>query len=376
MSDDTLDRIEGWCDADADLTFDGTTVTIGGDPSLVVDIEMGPDALSLTHSHEVSDHPASFADEAAALLGKRGSMVAGEVITGSATTTVHLRYPIYLEGLNRQSFTVAVRDIISAVDGIEELAAKGAPNSAAPPVEESRLAAPPSEPEPIPEPAAAAPWAATHQAPASGMSAWTEPDPTMAPATTLAAGVQLRMEEQRGAWAAVTANNGWTGWVDARILQVVGAAVTPVAPAAVAAVSTAPATSTTGISAASIDPIGVIAAAAMVVGVFLKWGLPNALDWPVSSTWPLYEWVGWTQPRIGMLLLAAAAAVLAGALLPRIPSAVRIIGGLAGVILAVGMAVAIGLNWGWDVIREIEFVGLWVTFGASVLSLKSGSRSA
>ena len=77
-----------------------------------------------------------------------------------------------------------------------------------------------------------------------------------------------------------------------------------------------------------------------------------------------------------MLLLAAAAAVLAGALLPRVPSLVRIIGGLTGVILAVGMAVTFGLNLGWEVLKETELVGIWVTFGASALSLRSGSRSA
>jgi hypothetical protein len=66
--------------------------------------------------------------------------------------------------------------------------------------------------------------------------------------------------------------------------------------------------------------------------------------------------------------------VLASALLPQVPSLARILGGLTGVILAVGLGVAVGLNWGWDALRQTDFVGLWVTFGASVLALRTGLR--
>lgn len=39
---------------------------------------------------------------------------------------------------------------------------------------------------------------------------------------TLAAGTVLRLLEQRGDWAHVSASNGWEGWVDARRLQATG----------------------------------------------------------------------------------------------------------------------------------------------------------
>ena len=81
-----------------------------------------------------------------------------------------------------------------------------------------------------------------------------------------------------------------------------------------------------------------------------------------------------TTPRRPLLLIAAAA-VLAGALMPQMPRAVRMLGGVIGALLAVGLAVAIGLNWGWDVLKETELVGLWVTFAGSMLSLGRGSRS-
>ena len=70
--------------------------------------------------------------------------------------------------------------------------------------------------------AAAGGVAPTHQVPAGGMPAWASPDPAAAPIAELAARVQLRIDETRGAWARVTGSNGWTGWVDARRLGPLG----------------------------------------------------------------------------------------------------------------------------------------------------------
>jgi SH3-like domain-containing protein len=59
----------------------------------------------------------------------------------------------------------------------------------------------------------------THVVPAPGLLAWTHPDPTAEPVATLAAGVELRVVAESGAWARVVAANGWEGWVDGRALQ-------------------------------------------------------------------------------------------------------------------------------------------------------------
>lgn len=72
-------------------------------------------------------------------------------------------------------------------------------------------------------PALAAPVAApgfrpTHVVPASGMQAWDAPDPARPPVAMLAPGVQLQVTEQNGAWSKVLGSNGWTGWVDGRLL--------------------------------------------------------------------------------------------------------------------------------------------------------------
>jgi hypothetical protein len=75
-----------------------------------------------------------------------------------------------------------------------------------------------------PTPAASTPaaWVPTHAAPPAGLAAWDAPDPSRPPMVTLAAGVQLSIIEQSGAWSRVMGSNGWTGWVDGRLLVRLG----------------------------------------------------------------------------------------------------------------------------------------------------------
>jgi len=54
------------------------------------------------------------------------------------------------------------------------------------------------------------------------MAAWAAPDPAQPPIAQLAAGVPLVLVEERGAWARVAGSNGWSGWVDGRLLTKVG----------------------------------------------------------------------------------------------------------------------------------------------------------
>jgi hypothetical protein len=59
---------------------------------------------------------------------------------------------------------------------------------------------------------------ATHVVAPPGLLAWEHPDPSEQPVATLAAGVELRVIGESGAWARVVAANGWEGWVDGRAL--------------------------------------------------------------------------------------------------------------------------------------------------------------
>jgi hypothetical protein len=81
-------------------------------------------------------------------------------------------------------------------------------------------AAPAAAPTAPPAPPSAA-WRATHvvSAPAT---AWAAPDPAQAPVAELAPGTQLRVVEVLGGWAKVDAANGWSGWVDVRLVRPMG----------------------------------------------------------------------------------------------------------------------------------------------------------
>jgi hypothetical protein len=64
-----------------------------------------------------------------------------------------------------------------------------------------------------------APFSPTHRVPIAGLPSWTEPDLSAEVGPTLEAGLRLQVVERRAAWALVRASNGWTGWVDARKLE-------------------------------------------------------------------------------------------------------------------------------------------------------------
>ena len=76
---------------------------------------------------------------------------------------------------------------------------------------------------PAPAPAPVQPaWTPGHKVPPQGMQAWAAPDPAGAVVATLGGHLPVQVTEVRGAWAHVLCSNGWTGWVDNRLL-VVGA---------------------------------------------------------------------------------------------------------------------------------------------------------
>jgi len=52
-----------------------------------------------------------------------------------------------------------------------------------------------------------------------GMPAWTQPNPALPPAAQLQAGLQVMVAEwSQSGWARVVASNGWSAWVDGRML--------------------------------------------------------------------------------------------------------------------------------------------------------------
>lgn len=63
-------------------------------------------------------------------------------------------------------------------------------------------------------------FAPTHTVPSQGMQAWAAPDPNGAVVATLGGHLPIQVTEVRGAWARIVCSNGWTGWVDGRIIGV------------------------------------------------------------------------------------------------------------------------------------------------------------
>ncbi|MFC9794595.1 hypothetical protein ACFVJI_18290 [Streptomyces sp. NPDC127584] len=60
----------------------------------------------------------------------------------------------------------------------------------------------------------------THVVPRDGLDAWQAPDPGL-PTAPLDAFLPVRLEERAGDWGRVLCSNGWTAWVDARLLVTV-----------------------------------------------------------------------------------------------------------------------------------------------------------
>jgi len=392
VSEDTLSRIGGWCEAADDLEMDGTSITVAGDPPVEVGIETEDDAVVLTHAHAAEEAAVGFAEKAAELLGGRGSMLTGRVVTVDDGTTVDIRYPIYLDGLNRQTFLLAIRDITGTADTLTKLAPAAAEPVAETPVGEpaaepaaAATVATAAEPEPDPEPVTAetvvvdeaARWSATHTVPGGGMSAWAEPDPGLAPIAKLVARVELQVSEQRGAWARVTGSNGWTGWVDARKLRplTAGAATASTAAGPAAAVATGAAA---GGGLAGFRPIAALGGLAMILSAFIPWNATGvsldgtyaipfgkAMDWPLAFIW---NSLSPSQPRIGMAAIVLGLAILTLAVMPRFPQAVTIAVGAVGILIAFLFLLQFSRAPGWGDTLKIIQAGFWVFLVGAVIS--------
>lgn len=61
-------------------------------------------------------------------------------------------------------------------------------------------------------------WQPTHAVPPTGLPAWTAPDPAAPPVTHLDGRLPVEVVQRAGEWAWIHCSNGWTGWVDGRLL--------------------------------------------------------------------------------------------------------------------------------------------------------------
>ncbi|MEO8897908.1 MAG: SH3 domain-containing protein [Candidatus Dormibacter sp.] len=217
----------------------------------------------------VSSSSASGADAKAveSVLAARPALVRGESSGGNTVVSAS----VYTDGFNKQLFIGAVEEVAKTRSLIDALTGATAAREAATPAETAAVsdpfvAQPRYSPEPSQSPAwspaavpsqteqpaasnlpapsfsspspaggysplsgqpaqqqaqpASAAFAPTHTVPPQGMQAWAAPDPAGAVVATLGGGLPIQVTEVRGAWANIVCSNGWTGWVDGRIIGV------------------------------------------------------------------------------------------------------------------------------------------------------------
>ena len=113
-------------------------------------------------------------------------------------------------------------------------------------------------------------WSPTHVVPTGGMAAWDAPVSARPPVARLSERVELLVTARVGAWAQVRASNGWSGWVDGRLLVECQSASPMV-----------PASDTRRPAAAATVAAATVPAAARPP----SWAVPAQVAAPAAPTW-------------------------------------------------------------------------------------------
>lgn len=142
------------------------------------------------------------------------------------------------------------------------------------------------------------------------MDSWPRPDPSVAAGPRIGGGLEVQVVDRLGDWAKVIFDNGWTAWVDGRLL--------------VARVGTAPAVRPTPAGAgAPFDLQAILAdrtkafagggALLMLLSSLLPWfrsgGSKSSYGIPIKFLFD-YKLPTFSGPKIGWLLLAFGVAVV------------------------------------------------------------------
>ena len=149
----------------------------------------------------------------------------------------------------------------------------------------------------------------THRVPSTGMDSWPQPDPSASAGPRIGGGLDVQVVDRLGDWAKVTFDNGWTAWVDGRLL--------------VARVGAAPAARPTPAAAGAFDLQAILAdrkkafagggALLVLLSSVLPWfrtgGSKSSFGIPIKFLFD-YKLPTFNGPKIGWLLLALAVAVV------------------------------------------------------------------
>lgn len=263
--EDVKQNVSEWCSSVDGLEVLGERSEAGADFAIAVRSQLtkdaavetlvlqepGKDRVTVRHTASLSS---GTEDGAQKVLDARPGSVTGTVDRAWSGTSVAVQTHVYHDGLNKNSFVQALSEIARTAQLLGAVTATAAastssaatastqqgvhasttpqPTAAAQP---QSLPAPSfspqpqqqpqpqpqqqAQPQPQPVPAQAS-WVPTHSVPPQGLRAWAAPDPAGPVVATLAPGLPIQVSEVRGAWARVICSNGWTGWIDGRIIGV------------------------------------------------------------------------------------------------------------------------------------------------------------
>ncbi len=182
-------------------------------------------------------------DRIGSLLDSRPAAVRAEETGAGTVISGH----VYTDGFSRQTFFTTVEEVAKTRGLVDGIGGRSATTNATEDLGSQRITGavaasslptpsfastnqpaytpaytpvsgqPAQQAQPAPATSAFAP---THTVPPQGMQAWAAPDPNGAVVATLGGGLPIQVTEVRGAWARVLCSNGWTGWVDGRIIGV------------------------------------------------------------------------------------------------------------------------------------------------------------
>jgi len=279
-SDDDLEMASDRFEPGTDFSFGLKAGTLSTAPvELAVLKAAGADRVTIRRSATLSGDKVDAADR---LVASRPGSVTASVERSGADTAVVAQTYVYLDGMSKHTFVQAVAELARTsrlLDAIGGVVAASDVDAEAAPVETAATAIPaastfqqpsslpsgvpvgqalptpsfspqpvqaqpvqqtytpqpaqtyqaqpvqsyqaqPVQAQPVQQPAPIGGWAPSHSVPAQGLRAWGAPDPSGPVVANLAPGLPIQVAEVRGAWARVICSNGWTGWIDGRIIGV------------------------------------------------------------------------------------------------------------------------------------------------------------
>ena len=376
-----LDQASKWLGMEAGVAVsDDGTISVEGTPPIAIALEVADDRLMISHVRHEEGAGATRADAVVSAIPDRGTLLDVAAAVSKAGVTFTYSNPVYLDGLSRHAVITALNELVATVDRLR--GTDSIPTTVHQPVvaPEETIVEPanvfaqeaPAEDLADTAEAVAAPagWAPTHRVPTGGMRAWDEPDPSLQPSSRLEARVELEIAERRGDWARAVGSNGWTGWVDARKLEEMGA-------------SSAPSASRIEIAGFSLAPLPLVGAVGLLLAAFLPWvdafgGSSNSFDVALSFLWDLTAsgapYLGWAVVALAALALAAAAAAKTNSGLLRAL-------GILAIALVVDFVIQMyrGVTDGGGSFGDVfDLLGFapWIALGSGVVLLVAARRSA